>query len=313
MKLCFIGFVAQKTSRALLTVFFIVTLVFIVLRLAGDPATVLLGPEATVEMTNDLSIKLGLDQPIWHQYSIYLSNVLRGDLGVSFLYNRDAMALVVESVPATLLLSASALALALLIGVPLGVLAASNRGGKLDRAAMMFAVFGYCVPNFFLAVILMLILSIHWSLLPTSGGSSLAHLVMPTITLGTSSAAVIARFTRSAMLETLGSRYMQAAESRNLRTMRLMVHHAFPNAAIPVVTVIGFMIGGMVGGSIITETVFAWPGIGRLFVSSVANRDIPVVQVIVLLSGVAMVATNLMIDILYGWLDPRIRLRRSRS
>ncbi len=311
MTLGFIGFVAQKTARALLTVLFIVTLVFFVLRLAGDPATVLLGPEATPDMIEELTVRLGLDQPLWRQYLAYLSNVLSGDFGSSFLHNRDALALVMEHVDATLLLSGAALAFALLIGVPLGVVSALHRGSAWDRAAMTFAVLGYCIPNFFLAVLLMLLLSIHWALLPTSGGGSLAHLVMPSITLGTASAAIIARFTRSAMLEVLGSRYMRAAEARDLPTVRLMVHHAFPNAAIPVVTVVGFMIGGMIGGSIVTETVFAWPGVGRLFVSSVANRDIPVVQVIVLLSGAAMVVTNLVIDILYGWLDPRIRLRRA--
>ena len=313
MKIGLAAFVAQKALRALLTIWFIVSFVFIALRVAGDPVAVLLGPEATVEMVNDLSARLGLDRPLWEQYLTYLGNVWRGDLGASFLHGRDAMDLVMEHVPATLLLSGSALALALVIGIPLGVVAALYRGRAVDRASMTVAVIGYCIPNFFLAVLLMLVLSIHWPLLPTSGGGSVRHLIMPVITLGTSSAAIIARFTRSAMLETLDSRYMQAAKARNLTAARRMAHHALPNAAIPVVTVVGFMVGGMIGGAIITETVFSWPGMGRLFVSSVANRDIPVVQVIVLLSGVTMVATNLTIDILYGWLDPRIRMRRSPS
>ena len=304
----FVTFFAQKALRALMTVWLIVTLVFVILRSSGNPAAILLGPEATVEMIDAFSVSLGLDRPLWQQYWAYLSLVVQGDLGDSFVHGRDALSVVLEHIPATLQLTGTSLALAIAIGIPLGMVAALNRGAAIDRIAMATAVAGYCIPNFFLAVVLMLVLSIHWTLLPTSGGSSLSHMVMPVITLGTAGAAILARFSRSAMLDTLGSSYLKAAESRRLPTWRLLLHHAIPNAAIPVVTVIGFMIGALISGSIVTETVFAWPGMGRLLVSSVANRDIPIVQVIVLLAGVTMVMTNLVIDLLHGLLDPRIRL-----
>lgn len=302
----YLAFVALKCGRAVLTLVVIATLTFVVLQVAGDPATVLLGPDATDEMIENFSQRVGLDRSVAAQYALYLANIARGEFGVSFLHARDALDLAIDHVPATLLLSGTALLLALAIGLPLGAYAALRHGGTGDMIAMTFAVLGYCIPNFFLAVLLMLLLSIHWPLLPTSGGDTLRHLVLPAITLGTSAAAVIARFTRSALLEVLGSRYMIAAQSRRIAPWRLLLHHGFPNAAIPIVTVVGFMVGGMISGSIIVESVFAWPGIGNLLVTSVANRDIPVVQVIVLLSGATMIATNLAIDLLYGWLDPRI-------
>ncbi|MCR9121026.1 MAG: ABC transporter permease [Phyllobacteriaceae bacterium] len=306
----YVTFVALKIGRALLTLLVIATLTFMVLQMAGDPVTVLLGPDATDEMIRGFSERLGLDRSIAAQYGLYLANIVRGEFGMSFLHARDALDLVMGHVSATLLLSGTALLLALAIGLPLGAYAAIRHGGTGDTIAMTFAVLGYCIPNFFLAILLMLLLSIQWPLFPTAGGETLRHLVLPAITLGTSAAAIIARFTRSALLEVLGSRYMVAARSRRIAPWRLLVHHALPNAAIPVVTVVGFMVGGMISGSIIVESVFAWPGIGNLLVNSVANRDIPVVQVIVLLSGATMVVTNLVIDILYGWLDPRIGRRR---
>ena len=311
MRLGFLLFIAQKIVRATLTVLVIVTLVFVGLRLAGDPSTILLGVDATPEMVSDLRQELALDQPIWVQYVAYLENMLKGDFGNSFIYHKDALDLVLEKVAATLMLMGTSLIIAVLIGIPLGGLAALKRDGPLDRSVMSVSVLAHVTPNFFLGVLLMLVFSIWLNWFPTSGGGSLKHLVLPAITIGTSSAAVFARFTRSSMLEVLGSKYMEAAESRNISTRRLLIHHAFPNAAIPIVTILGFMLGGMISGAIITESVFAWPGIGRLFVSSVANRDIPVVQAIVFISGAAMVVSNLLVDLTYGWLDPRIRHGKS--
>ena len=307
----FIAFFLQKALRAVLTILVIVTLVFVGLRLAGDPTTILLGTEATPEMEADLRRKLSLDQPIWVQYFSYLTNILTGDFGSSFIHDRDALELVLDRLPATLVLMGTSLGLAILIGIPAGILAALRRGRKADRAIMSLAVLAHVTPNFFLGVLLMLVFSIWLRMLPTSGGETFQHLILPAFTIGASYAAVFARFTRSSMLEVLGSKYMLAAESRNVRRSSLIVNHALPNASIPILTIFGFMFGGMISGAIITESVFAWPGIGRLFVSSVANRDIPVVQVIVFLAGAAMVATNLVVDIAYGWLDPRIRLGRS--
>lgn len=308
----FLTFIFMKTARAVLTMLLLVSLVFFTLRLAGDPAEILLSPEASQEMIDDLAHKWGLDRPLWEQYSLYLRNAVVGDFGQSFHDGRDALEVVMERVPKTLLLAGAGLALALFIGLPLGTVAALRRDGPVDRVAMTMSVLGYAIPNFFLAVILMLIFGVKLSLLPTAGSETIWHLILPMITIGTSSAGAIARFTRSAILETLEQPYMRAARGRGVLGARLIVRHAFPNAAIPVVTIVGFMIGGLISGAIITETVFAWPGIGRLFVYSVGSRDIPVVQVIIFLSAASMVVTNLLVDLAYGWLDPRIRLDRKK-
>ncbi|MCG8544170.1 MAG: ABC transporter permease [Alphaproteobacteria bacterium] len=307
----FLVFVLTKSVRATLTMLLLVSLVFFTLRLAGDPAEILLEPDASAEMIEEFAQKWGLDRPLWEQYSLYLRNAMAGDFGQSFHDGRDALKVVLEHAPKTLLLAGVALGLSLLIGLPLGTVAALRRDGPVDRIAMTLSVVGYAIPNFFLAVILMLIFAVQLSLLPTAGSATIWHLILPAITIGTSGAGAIARFTRSAVLETLEQPYMRAARGRGVLGARLIVRHAFPNAAIPVVTVVGFMVGGLISGAIITETVFAWPGIGRLFVYSVNSRDIPVVQVIILLSAASMVVTNLLVDMAYGWLDPRIRLHRS--
>lgn len=309
----FLSFFLMKTGRAFLTLLLLVSLVFFTLRLAGDPAEILLEPDASQEMIDETAQKWGLDRPLMEQYLLYLRNAVAGDFGRSFHSGRDAMMVVLEHAPKTLLLGGAALALSLLIGLPLGTIAALRRGSPLDRIAMTLSVMGYAIPNFFLAVILMLIFAVQLSLLPTAGSETIWHLILPAITLGTSGAGTIARFCRSAVLETLEQPYMRAARGRGVLGSRLIIRHAFPNAAIPVVTVVGFMVGGLISGAIITETVFAWPGIGKLFVYSVGSRDIPVVQVIIFLSAASMVATNLLVDLAYGWLDPRIRLSRGRK
>jgi len=213
-------------------------------------------------------------------------------------------------VPWTVLLGLSAYAVAILVGVPAGIVAALRRGSALDRMVMGFAVFGFALPNFFLGILLILLFSLTLQWLPSSGTGSILHLLMPAATLGVYTAGTLARFTRSAMLEVLSKPYMRAAAAKGAPPLYRVLRHALPNAAIPIVTVIGLNLGALVGGAVVVETVFAWPGIGRLLVTAVTSRDLAVVQALVLLVAVTMVAANLAVDLLYGLLDPRIRTAR---
>ncbi|MBM3570993.1 MAG: ABC transporter permease [Alphaproteobacteria bacterium] len=298
--------VVQKTLRAILTVLLLVTAVFIVLRLSGDPASALLGAETEQDVLEALRQKLGVNRSIPEQYIAFLGEIAQGHFGRSYLDRRDALETVMERVPRTLLLMGVTMVVALAIGIPAGIAAALSQGRWLDRGIMMLAVAGFCLPGFVIAILLILLLSVTWGLLPTTGYGTAKHLVLPVITMATHETAVFARYTRSAMLQVLSQPYMRTALAKGLPWPRAVRRHALPNTAIPLVTIGGFFVGSMIAGAVITESIFAWPGVGRLFVTSVALRDLPVVQVIIMLAGISMVVTNLTVDLLYGWLDPRI-------
>jgi peptide/nickel transport system permease protein len=217
---------------------------------------------------------------------------------------------VAETLPATVELALTALLVALIIGVPLGIIAALNRNKAIDRFVMTFAVLGFSIPNFFLGILLILVFSMWLRVLPSSGTGGVLHLIMPAITLGTAIAGSLARFTRSSLLEVLNKNYMRAVAAKGVPRSRRIAVHALPNAAIPLLTVLGFRLGDLVAGSIITETVFAWPGVGRLLVSSVTRRDLAVVQGVLIWAAFTMVIANLLVDLAYGWIDPRVRARR---
>jgi len=301
-------FAALKVARTALTLWLVVTFVFVVLRTSGDPIVTLLPPDAEPEVIEYYRRLWGLDRPLWVQYVGYVSSVLRGDFGISLRDTRPVLDIVLERVPATLLLGFAALAVAVAVGVPLGILAAVRRNSVWDRAAMAFAVFGFAIPNFFFGILLILLFSLWLRWLPSSGTGTVWHIVMPAATLGLATAGTLARFTRSSMLEVLRRPFMRAAQARGMDATGRILRHALPNAAIPLVTVLGLQLGALVAGAIITETVFAWPGIGRLLVSAVAARDLAVVQGLVLLIGCTMVIANLLVDLAYGLLDPRIRV-----
>lgn len=304
----FLWFLALRLARATATLAICVTIVFVVLRSAGDPLASLLPDDTPPDVVEIYRERFGLDQSIWQQYLGYLQSVAHGDFGRSFVHHRDALAVVWERVPATLELGGLALIAAVLIGVPLGVLATFGRNTWVDRAAMSAAVFGYSLPNFFLAILLILWLSLSLRLLPSAGSDLPQHLIMPIIVLGAPAAAKIARFTRTSMVEVIGQPFMRAAAAKGVPTRPRLIGHAFPNAAIPVVTFLGFEIGAMIGGGVVTETIFAWPGLGRLLVQAVGQRDLAVVQTIVLMIAATMVCANLLVDLAYGWLDPRVRV-----
>ncbi|WP_026872819.1 ABC transporter permease [Inquilinus limosus] len=305
-----VRFWSVKAARTLLTLWFVVTFAFIVLRVSGDPVQSLLGPDATVEEIAQFREAWGLDRPLPEQYLRYVVQMASGQFGTSYRDGRPVTEIIAERVPWTVLLGLSAYAVAILVGVPAGIVAALRRGSALDRLVMGFAVFGFALPNFFLGILLILLFSLTLQWLPSSGTGSILHLLMPAATLGVYTAGTLARFTRSAMLEVLAKPYMRAAAAKGAPPLTRILRHALPNAAIPIVTIIGLNLGALVGGAVVVETVFAWPGIGRLLVTAVTSRDLAVVQALVLLVAATMVAANLAVDLLYGLLDPRIRAAR---
>ncbi len=285
----------------------VVTLVFVALRLSGDPASTMLPGDATVEELADLRRALGLDRPLHVQYVSFLGSAVRGDFGESFRHQQPAFELVLERLPATHQLAFAALLLAIVVALPLGIFAALHRGRVADVVAMAFAVVGQATPYFWMGIMLILVVSVELAWLPTSGRGSWQHLVLPAVTLGTHFAASLARLTRTSLLEVLGQNFVTTARAKGLGESRVILMHALKNAAVPVVTLIGLQFGTLLGGAVVTETIFAWPGVGRLAVQSIFVRDYPVVQAGVLVLAMSFVALNLLVDVLYGALDPRIR------
>jgi peptide/nickel transport system permease protein len=306
-------FLVTKLARGLLTLLLAVTFVFIVLRASGDPAQVMLADDASPDAIAAFRERWGLDHSMLHQYWTYLTAMLQGDFGTSFRDGRPALTVIAERLPVTLELGVAALLLTLALGIPAGIIAALKRGSWVDQATMSFTILGHSIPNFFLGILLILLFSMTLRWLPSSGSGSFWHLLMPAITLGTAAAATVARFTRSSMLDVLHQSFMRTAKAKGIPHNRRIMGHALPNAAIPVVTVVGMRIGGLIGGAVTIETVFAWPGIGMLLVNSVNQRDLAVVQGIVLLIALTMVTVNLIVDLTYGWLDPRIELQNKRK
>lgn len=300
--------IVVKLLRAVLTMWLVVTFVFFVLRLSGDPTSMLLPDDVDQATIDFYRAKWGLDAPLWQQYVDYFRALMHGDFGISFRNNQDAFELVWSRVPKTALLGGTAILIALVIGIPLGILAAIYRDSWLDRVVMSIAVFGFSMPNFFLGILLILLFSLQLRWLPSSGSGTWWHLIMPAATLGTGFAAQIARYTRSSMIDVLSKAYMRTARSKGAGTGRRVTRHALPNASIPVVTILGFKVGEMLGWAVVTETVFAWPGIGRLLTSAVATRDLAVVQTIMIILAFTMIAANMIVDLIYGWLDPRVRV-----
>lgn len=304
------GHALGKIGRGLLTIWIVVTFTFVALNLSGDPIEMLVGDQATPEVIEHYRQKYGLDRPLWQQYLAYLGNVAQGDFGLSLSDHRPAVSLIADALPHTLRLGLIAFALGLTLGVGAGIVAALNRNRPVDRLVMSFAVLGFSLPNFFLGILLILLFSLHWRLLPSSGDATAWHLILPSVTLGTHFAGTFARFTRSAMLEVLNRQYVVAARARGVPAFRRVLRHALPNAAIPIITIIGLKLGDLVAGSIIVETVFAVPGIGRLLVNAVTSRDFALVQAILIMVAVTMVLANLAVDAIYTLIDPRMRAAR---
>jgi peptide/nickel transport system permease protein len=302
------SYLLQRLWQSALTLVGVSLLVFVILRvLPGDPAKMLLPEGAPQSAVEELNRELGLREPIWVQYGIFVKSVVRGDFSQSFQYRAPALRVVVERVPATIQLALTAMVLTVLFGVSIGVLAAVRRGTGYDYAGTVLAVLGQSLPNFWLGIMLVLLFGVTLRWLPTSGFQGWQYLVLPSITLAAFPTALVARLTRSSLLEILSQEYIRTGRAKGLAEPAVILRHALRNATIPLLTLIGLQIGTLLGGAVITESIFAWPGMGKLVVDAIFFRDFPVVQTVLILSATIFVAINLVIDVLYTVLDPRIR------
>jgi ABC-type dipeptide/oligopeptide/nickel transport system permease component len=305
-----LGFLLRRVLMTIPVILGVATLVFSLIHLVpGDPAQSMLGESAAPADVNELRARLGLDRPVVTQYVEYLTHAMRGDLGTSFRYGTPVTTEIGARLGRTAELAFAAMAVAILIAVPLGTLAAVFKDRAIDQAAMTMSLVGVSLPNFWLGPLLAMVFAVGLGWLPVSGAGSLANLVLPAITLGAALAAVLARLTRTSVIEELQELYVVAARARGLSWMRTVVRHALRNSLVPVVTVIGLQFGAVLTGTIITETIFAWPGLGRLLIQAIGFRDYPLVQGCILFIAVTYVGMNLLVDLAYGWLDPRIRVR----
>jgi peptide/nickel transport system permease protein len=295
----------------------VITVVFVLVRMVpGDPSLIMLGVEATDEQRDAFRARLGLDQPLPVQYGLYLGRILQGDLGRSIFYRREVADLIADTIPATLELAFASLVLAVLVAIPLGTIAALYRGGALDWLSSMFAVGGAALPSFWLGLMMILLFAVWLGWLPPSGREGppwtlegLRHLALPALTLALALMASTTRLTRAAMLEVLNDDYVRTARAKGLSDPVVVVRHALRNALIPIVTNIGLQVGGLLGGALLVETVFAWPGLGRLGVDALLRRDFPLIQGVVVGTVAAFALVNLVVDLLYAVLDPRVRYR----
>lgn len=300
---------AARLGRAAVAVWLVSTVVFVVMRLSGDPTPLLLPPDAPTSEIFRVRKELGLDRPLPVQYASFLVDSLRGEFGRSLHFRVPAMQVVVERLPATLELGLTAFVLAALVAIPIGLVSAIRRNTPIDHALMGVALVGQAAPTFFIGILFILLLSLKAGLFPTGGRGDLTHLVLPALTLGAFTMASIARLTRSAVLEVLRADYIRTARAKGLSEALVVAKHTLKNAALPIVTITGLQFGTLLGGAVVTETVFAWPGIGRLAIQSIYNRDYPVVQCTVFLAAILFIVINFAVDLLYGALDPRIRAR----
>jgi peptide/nickel transport system permease protein len=301
-------YVLQRLGQSAVTLLGVSVLVFVILRvLPGDPARMLLPDGAPESAVAELNRQLGLREPFIVQYGLFLKSVARGDFGQSFQYRAPALRVVLERLPATIQLTLAAMLITVAAGVSLGIFTAVRRGTRYDVAGTIVAVLGQSLPNFWLGIMLILLFGVALRWLPTSGFSGWTSLVLPAVTLAAFPMALVARLTRSSMLEILHRDYIRTGRAKGLAERNVVLRHALRNAVIPVLTVIGLQIGALLGGAVITESVFAWPGMGKLIVDAIFFRDFPVVQTVLILSATVFVVINLVVDLLYTVIDPRIR------
>jgi peptide/nickel transport system permease protein len=309
------AYVVRRLALMVPVAFLVTIGVFMLIHLTpGDPALILLGEDRSPQAIEAIHHRLGLDRPLYVQYVVWLGQIVHLDLGRSVTTHQPVTIAIGERLPATFELGAVALIWSLLVAIPLGTIAAVRRGSLADRIATGFTVGGVSIPNFFIGIVLIFVLSVSWRLFPFGGYvpfnqdpyQNLRHIVLPAIALGTAGAAINMRFTRSSMIEVLNLDFIRTARAKGASWQRVVFLHALKNALIPVVTIIGLQVGGIIEGAVVTETVFTWPGVGRLAVESILNRDYTVVQGIVLLAAFSFMFANLLVDLVYGWLDPRI-------
>src|SRR5690625_871594 len=300
-------FFMKRIGRGFLTLVFITVVVFVATRLTGDPTQWMLDDSATEAQRAALRTELGLDKNLLTQFGIYIGQIAQGDFGISFFEHRPASEVFFERIPKTIQLMGTSIAVGVILGVATGIIAALKRNSWIDRTFMSLAFFAYAIPNFVLGILLILIFSFQFRLLPSAGSGTIQHLIMPVATIAAHYWALIARITRSSMLDTLQQDYVRTAKAKGVSDTIIVIKHCLRNAFLPVLTLLGIMAGGMVGGSVVVETVFAWPGAGRLIVNAVVTQDFPVLQLAVLLVAVIVIAANLAVDFAYTLLDPRVQ------
>lgn len=301
-------FLLSRAVQGLIVMFGVSLLVFFALFLTGDPAVLMMAPDSSAAEIAAFREAMGFDDPIIVQYGRFLVDALQGDLGLSLRYSRPAMDLLAERVGATALLALSALLWSSVLGFLLGAIAAVRKNSPIDFAIRVISLLGQAVPVFWLALMLIILFSLNLRWLPSSGYGTLGHLIMPSLALGAYYLSAITRLVRSSLIETLGENYVRTARAKGLTEWRIVVRHALRNAMIPVVTLQGMYLASLMGGALVTEIIFAWPGIGRLAVEAIQNRDFPVVQAVVLFAALVFVVANFLVDVAYTWLNPRIRL-----
>ena len=301
------GFLIYRLFRLLIALWCVVTVVFVVMRLSGDPVPLLLPPDAPIAEMERLRHDMGLDRPIYVQYGVFINQAVQGDFGRSIHFRTSAMQVVWERVPATLELAFVSFVCAIVVAIPAGVVSAIRRGSVYDNIVMGVALVGQAAPTFYIGIMLILVCSLRLNLFPTSGRGGWQNLVLPGVTLGAFAMASIARITRSAVLEIMQADYIRTARAKGLPEFWTLAKHTMRNAAIPIVTIVGLQLGNLLGGAVVTETIFSWPGIGRLAIQSIYNRDYPIVQSCVFITAAMFVILNLLVDVAYGILDPRIR------
>ena len=303
-----LSFLLSRLVSTFFVVLGVVTLVFLLIHLVpGDPVQAMLGEAAQPADLESLREALGLNQPLLTQWWLYITNLLQGDLGNSLYSKEPIIDILIERFPATLELAFAGLLVAVLLALPLGSIAALRKDTVWDNGAMVFSLLGVSIPNFWLGPMLILLFSLMLGWLPVSGREGLASLVLPAVTLGTALAAILARMVRSTLLEVLSEDYIRTARAKGLRESAIVIHHALRNASLPIITVLGLQLGTLLGGAVITEIIFAWPGVGQKTIEAIQQRDYPVVQACILLISLSYVLVNTLTDMVYAWLDPRVR------
>ena len=302
------AYIVARLATAILVIVGVSVVSFFLTFLTGDPAEIMLPPGATAVQIEKFRAAWGFDDPLAVQYWRFLKRAIHGDFGISLRHGQSSLPLIAARLPATLQLTVTAMLLAIVLAVPLGVLAATHRGGKLDLLAMGVALLGQSVPNFWLAIMMILLFAVSWGLLPTSGRGGWAHVVMPATAIAINLMALLTRLVRTAVIEVLSEDYIRTARGKGLRELFVVARHAVPNALIPLVTVVGLQFGYILGGAVVIETIFTWPGVGLFTIQAILNRDYPVVQASVFILATSVVLLNLVVDLLYVWLDPRIRV-----
>ena len=308
-----IAYIGRRLLQAILVVAIAVFLVFSMMFLSGDPVLLLMPPDASREEIAAFSKQMGFDQPFLVQFANFAGKLVTGDFGMSWRFQEPALNVVLEKLPATIELAIAALVLSLLIAVPVGVISAVRKDSKVDSFSMVFALLGQSIPGFWLGLMLILVFAVDLGWLPTSGRQGWQYLILPALSLGLALAGRNARLVRSCMLEVLNEDYIRTARAKGLSEWRVINKHALKNAMLPIVTIVGLELGSLLGGAVVTESVFSWPGIGLLAVQAINGRDYPVVQAVIIITALGFVLINLAVDLLYPKLDPRITLGRKSS